>query len=355
MWSSGDVVVLRYRSQDGRFRSGRPLRVVAETDDWLVTYLAENTEVAMPILADGRGLRDVPLDERWSHPRATDLRPWRSSNLVLLFPRGRAYSLWLFREHGAFRGWYVNLEQPHAFGTRTIDTRDNVLDVWVPAETRDPEWKDEDELEAAARYGRVTPAEAVAIRTEGERVIRERPWPTGWEEFSPPPDWTQPSLPPGWDAGPLEVGRLVLTPLDDRDLDDYAALEPHPPRELDVSSRSWREDGFGFWAVRDGAAGPLVAVVESHRIGPGVEGIAPEEVEVGWVVHPERRNEGIATAATRAVLADLRDRAGVDHVAAYIRPENEPSLRVAAKLGLRRRGDGRSRDGSPVGIYELVL
>src|SRR4051794_38216819 len=153
MWSRGDVVVLRYRSIDGRFRAGRPLRVVDDGDEWFVTYLAAGTRVATPVLADGRGLRDVPLEERWRHPRATRIRPWRGGDLVMLFPRGRAFSLWLFRDDGRFRGWYVNLEDGHVFGDGTIDTRDGILDIWIPAKTGEPQWKDEDELEAAARQG----------------------------------------------------------------------------------------------------------------------------------------------------------------------------------------------------------
>jgi Protein of unknown function (DUF402) len=164
-----------------------------------VTYLAQSTPVAMPVLADGRGLRDVPLDERWLHPRATQIRPWHGTDLVLLFPRDRAYSLWLFRDAGTFLGWYVNLEDRHVFREGTIDTRDGILDIWVPADTGEPQWKDEDELEAATRQGRVTADEARAIRAEGERVVAERPWPTGWEDFRPDPAWTTPSLPDGWD------------------------------------------------------------------------------------------------------------------------------------------------------------
>jgi hypothetical protein len=199
MWSRGDVVVGRYRSGDGRFRGGLPLTVVDDGDDRLVAYLAAGTLVAKPVLADGRDLRDVPLDERWSHPRATSIRPWRGGDLVLLFPRGRTHSLWLFREQGRLLGWYVNLEERHRRGERTIDTRDEILDVWVPADTGEPQWKDEDEFEAAARHGRLTPEQARAIRAEGERVIAERPWPTGWEDFRPDPSWPAAELPSGWD------------------------------------------------------------------------------------------------------------------------------------------------------------
>ena len=200
MWSRGETIVLRYRSVDGAFRAARPLTVVEDGPEWLVARLPEDTVVAMPVLTDGRGLRDVPLEERWAHPRATVLRPWTGSDLVMLFPREREFSLWLFREHGTFRGWYVNLEERHVRGARTIDTRDGILDLWVPAETGEPQWKDEDELEAAIVQGRVTADQAARIRADGERVVAEHPWPTGWEDFVPDPAWPVPELPEGWDA-----------------------------------------------------------------------------------------------------------------------------------------------------------
>jgi hypothetical protein len=166
----------------------------------LVTYMAEGTVVSVPMLADGRGLRDVPLDERWAYPRTSIRRPWDGTELVQLFPRGRAYSLWIVRDPThALVGWYVNLEDPQVFGDSTITTSDHVLDIWVPAETGEPEWKDEDELAAALSVGRVTAELAVAIRAEGERVWAERPWPTGWEDWLPPADWTPAELPNGWE------------------------------------------------------------------------------------------------------------------------------------------------------------
>jgi len=201
LWRSGEIVTVRFRSIDGRFHSGRPVRVVEHTAELLVTFMAEGTIVSVPMLVDGRGLRDVPLDERWAHPRTSKRAPWHGTELIQLFPRGRAHSLWVVRnaDHSLV-GWYVNLEDAHVYGERTVSTRDGVLDIWVPAETGDPEWKDEDELEAAEQHGRVTSEEARAIRAEGERVWHERPWPTGWEDWCPPADWTRPELPEGWDA-----------------------------------------------------------------------------------------------------------------------------------------------------------
>jgi hypothetical protein len=177
-----------------------PLLVVEHTRELLVAYLAEGTMVRRTMLADGRDLRDVPLEERWAHPRTSLRRPWVGNELVLLFPRGRAYSLWVVRDsHRRLIGWYVNLEEPAVFGEHTISTMDGVLDIWVPSETGEPQWKDEDELAAVVEHGPVTPERAAAIRAEGERVWAERPWPTGWEDWQPPA-WQPPELPAGWDA-----------------------------------------------------------------------------------------------------------------------------------------------------------
>jgi hypothetical protein len=199
MWSEGDVVVLRYRAFDGRFYAGRPLRVIEDGPDLTVAWLAQGAECSVPRLADGRALRDVPLEERWRHAR--EAHRLRSPNeQILLFPWGRAHSLWVLRRDGELLGWYVNLEDPHLRDGATITTRDAVLDLWVPAATGEAAWKDEDELEAALGAGRLTRDEARAVRAEGERVLRERPWPTGWEDWRAPADWTAPELPAGWDA-----------------------------------------------------------------------------------------------------------------------------------------------------------
>ena len=46
VWSSGELVTLRFRSIDGRFYSGRPLRVIEHTPELLVTFMPENTVVS---------------------------------------------------------------------------------------------------------------------------------------------------------------------------------------------------------------------------------------------------------------------------------------------------------------------
>jgi hypothetical protein len=42
--------------------------------------------------------------------------------------------------------------------------------------------------------------QAAAFRAEGERVIAEWPFPTGWEDWRADPSWPVPSVPGRWAA-----------------------------------------------------------------------------------------------------------------------------------------------------------
>ena len=67
-----------------------------------------------------------------------------------------------------------------------------------------------------------------------------------------------------------------------------------------------------------------------------------------------RRNEGIATEAMQAAIDDLWGRTEVESITAYIEERaNEPSRRLAAKLGFAVRGPGLGRTGEPMTVYEL--
>jgi RimJ/RimL family protein N-acetyltransferase len=55
----------------------------------------------------------------------------------------------------------------------------------------------------------------------------------------------------------------------------------------------------------------------------------------------------------RVAIRDVRQRAAVDHVAAYIDGTNPQSRRVATKLGFVVRGPGVGRFGEPMTVYAL--
>jgi RimJ/RimL family protein N-acetyltransferase len=153
----------------------------------------------------------------------------------------------------------------------------------------------------------------------------------------------------------LRTPRLVLTPLAQEDEGEHARASGRTDdarRDTSSAEAHWREHEFGLWAIRD-EHGEFLGVAELHLAGEGIDGIAPEEIEAGWWVTDGRRNEGIATEAMSAAIADLWARTDTDRIAAYIDPDNAPSHRVAAKLGFVVRGAGRGRSGEPMIVVEL--
>lgn len=106
--------------------------------------------------------------------------------------------------------------------------------------------------------------------------------------------------------------------------------------------------------IRDKRDNSFIGGAELRFAGDGIEGIAPDEVEAGWWVTAERRNEGIATEAMEAAIDDLWSKTDFDTITAYIEDgPNEPSRRVAAKLGFSVRGPGRGRFGEPMTVWAL--
>ena len=190
---------MRYGSP-GQFRGVRPLTVVEDRDDLLAAWLAPGTPVLKPVLASGADLRSVPLEERFTAPRKAVLASWSGPGILKLVPWGAAHSVWLFwHPDGRFWGWYVNLEEPHRRWDGGLDTRDNVLDIWVDA-PRSWRLKDEDEFDVAVRSGRLTDDQAAAVQREAERVIAlveawAAPFRDRWELWGPDPAWPLPALP----------------------------------------------------------------------------------------------------------------------------------------------------------------
>jgi hypothetical protein len=195
-WRPGDTVVLRYFNR-GRPTGALPTRVVS-ANDGLVLWLAGGTTLKWPGVG-GRHVRDVPLRERYTQPWSTVERQWRGDGVLILSRAGRAHSIWLFWEDRRFAGWYVNLEDPWRPSRFGFDTEDHALDVWIESDGS-WRWKDEHELAVGVEVGFFSPEQAEAFRAEGERVIAEWPFPTGWEEWRADPSWPVPALPAEWEA-----------------------------------------------------------------------------------------------------------------------------------------------------------
>jgi predicted RNA-binding protein associated with RNAse of E/G family len=188
VWQAGDIVLER-RLHDGRLRWVLPQRVVAADAERALLYVAAGSDYMRALTPDGAEHRGV--DDGWALAR----RRWERTNVLVALQAGRAHALWVvWATTGEFRGWYVNLQDPPTIEDTGYRTFDHALDVVV-----DPDgswhWKDEDEFLAAAQAGHIDPD---AVRAEGERVLADPPWPTGYEDWRPPAGWGPLGLPRDW-------------------------------------------------------------------------------------------------------------------------------------------------------------
>jgi hypothetical protein len=162
---------------------------VEESPERIALWIAPRSPARLPVDRRGRRLR-IPTQD-WS------LEPSAATRETLCVARPEAsHSIWHYWEGGRFTHWYVNFEEPLRRTRVGFDTFDHKLDLIVEADGS-WRWKDEDELEEAARRGLL---DAAAVRADAERVLADWPFPTGWEDWRPDPAWPAPELPPGWDT-----------------------------------------------------------------------------------------------------------------------------------------------------------
>jgi RimJ/RimL family protein N-acetyltransferase len=148
----------------------------------------------------------------------------------------------------------------------------------------------------------------------------------------------------------METERLTLRRPVPKDADAPIWFGIEPQQALAFADDHWQRHGFGPWTAVLRDTGEPVASIDLHFAGPGIVGVEPDEIEVGWVVAVDARGRGLATEAAGAAIAYAFDVLGADEVVAYTNPGNAASLRVMEKLGMTVRGEGCSRDGKPAVI-----
>lgn len=94
--------------------------------------------------------------------------------------------------------------------------------------------------------------------------------------------------------------------------------------------------------LRAGSGMPFVVLFDGIVVGQlsvsEISGGALQSSQLGYWVSEHVAGRGVATAAVALVIDHLFSALGLHRVEVCIRPENEPSLRVVEKLGLRREG-----------------
>jgi len=189
----GDTVLWR-NVYNGRVTSCYPCRYVGDWDGRQGFYCQPGSRVKRSRLG-----RESYL-ERWIAGAPPLDHVWERTQHLRFVGARDAHSVELFwNEEWELLGWYVNLQAPLVVRGDRFDTTDWALDVWVDADGT-WSWKDEDDFAQAQELGILDAAAAADVRAEGERVIAEHPWPTGWEDWRPPPQWQPLPLPDDWDV-----------------------------------------------------------------------------------------------------------------------------------------------------------
>ena len=105
--------------------------------------------------------------------------------------------------------------------------------------------------------------------------------------------------------------------------------------------------GLGWWWLRDRATGEIVGDV---ILQPAPD--PPGGIEIGWHLVREHWGRGYATEGA-APLLDHAWNLGLDEVVATIVPVNLPSVGVAERLGMKRRGGVVLRLGLAHGVWVI--
>ncbi|MER8073072.1 DUF402 domain-containing protein [Streptomyces sp. NPDC094034] len=221
-FEAGQTVVRREVHRSGRVWTEHALRVVADTDQALVTACAPGAQARWPALyakarTDGdRSLRTEAFEAmasgRWELAAAV----WQETDLLLWKPSAAWFSINAFfvpdGDGRRLRNWYVNFERPARRTGAGFDTFDLTVDLVIDADLSTLTWKDEDEYAHVRRLGIVTDAEHRAVELARAQVLGlldERAGPFAdadrWASWRWDPAWPPPCLPQREEAGPGPV------------------------------------------------------------------------------------------------------------------------------------------------------
>ncbi len=122
-------------------------------------------------------------------------------------------------------------------------------------------------------------------------------------------------------------------------------------RRLAASVGMWDLIGSGGWAVVRKADDRIVGTISLFNAWRALEPVFGEEPEMGWIFAKETHGQGLAGEACRAVLSWADANLQPTPIWAIIAPENEPSLRLAERLGFERLADS-TYNGEPTAVLK---
>lgn len=156
----------------------------------------------------------------------------------------------------------------------------------------------------------------------------------------------------GRPAPTLKTGRLRLRPWQREDFRPYHAILSEPAvhrhfgpepmgqeelwRRMCASMGNWTMNGFGGLAVTSREDGRLLGNVGLFTAWRDFEPQFGDTPEMGWIMATETHGLGIAREASEALLQWAERTLEPTPIWAIISEANEPSFRLAARLGFER-------------------
>lgn len=143
----------------------------------------------------------------------------------------------------------------------------------------------------------------------------------------------------------IETERLIIKPYSPEDADGLVNLLMNPeitktfmvPRFESVEQmKGLAEKLIDFSREEDTTHLEYGIYLDGEIIGFINDcGMKDEEIEIGYVIHPDHQGQGYATEAVRAIICELREM-GFRKVTAGYFAENTASRRVMEKCGMRQ-------------------
>ncbi|HWW59988.1 MAG TPA: GNAT family N-acetyltransferase [Thermoanaerobaculia bacterium] len=145
----------------------------------------------------------------------------------------------------------------------------------------------------------------------------------------------------------LETDRLVIRPWTDDDRGDFRTMmddpavthylwragRPYADAEVDEwfarQARQLAEFDVCMGAVIEKSTGRLLGLSGTQPLG------TTGDLEIGWIFRRDAWGHGYATEAGGAAMRHVLETLARPRVVAIIDPDNEPSKRVAARLGMQ--------------------
>jgi RimJ/RimL family protein N-acetyltransferase len=115
-------------------------------------------------------------------------------------------------------------------------------------------------------------------------------------------------------------------------------------RRILAGAGGWQFNGFGTWAVETRNESRLIGSAGLFTAWRALEPEFGEAPEMGWMFAAETHGKGMASEACRAILDWAESSLDPTPIWAIISPGNEPSFRLAERLGFERLSETTYQD-----------